>query len=396
MTVLISDSFNRTNSTTTIGTSDSYTGGTNTAWTVYGGQTYGIKTNQIYQVTTTKADYQFAGFNAGISNAKVTATFASMPSAGDKPYMIIRATDANNYLFFMGGAGKVYELGLCQNGGTTWTTLATGGTGVNGDVAEVTCNGNSIVVKVNGTQIISTTVTQQATGTLFGLCCGAQQASTFDNFIIEDLGTSGTTYAGSGTVQGLSSLNQVGSLILKGSATVQGTANVSSTEKAILKAIGTALGYSSLSSQEVYRYKAIGTLQGLANLTGLENYRYQANGIAQGYSTLSSGDTLLLFSGNVYSASGTAQGYSTMSSGEKSLCSALGTVLGCSDNQAQEIVHMVASGITQGYSEIILIESENEKGKWRSVGQETIKMVAVVEPTENNWKDPEITVILFK
>jgi hypothetical protein len=192
MTVIVSDSFNRTNNTSTVGTTDSYAGGTNTAWTVYGGETYGIKSNQLYQVTTTKPDYQFAGFNIGTSNVKITATFANMPSSGDKPYLVLRATDSNNYLFLMGGSGatKVYELGLCQNGGTTWTTLAlSSNSAVNGDVTEVTLNGNSIIVKINGTQVINTTTASQSTGTLFGLCCGAQQAVTFDNFIVEDLNT---------------------------------------------------------------------------------------------------------------------------------------------------------------------------------------------------------------
>jgi hypothetical protein len=217
MTVLVSDSANRANSTTTIGTSDSYAGGTNTAWTVYGGETYGIKNNQIYQVSTTKPDYQFAGFNMGQPDVKVTATFATIPASGDKPYLVLRATDANNYLFLMGGSGtnKVYELGLCQNGGTTWTTIAqSSNTAVNGDVAEVTLNGNSIIVKINGTQVINTTTSAQSTGTLFGLCCGAQQITTFDNFIIQNLVGTGQAYTKSlsDSINFIESLTKISSI----------------------------------------------------------------------------------------------------------------------------------------------------------------------------------------
>lgn len=105
-------------------------------------------------------------------------------------------------------------------------------------------------------------------------------------------------------------------------------------------------------------YTGEGTAQGYSTLSSLEQAIIKALGTAQGYSTLSSGEILITFIGNTYEASGTIQGYSSLSSSEKAVFEALGTAYGYSANQVHEIVTLLASGIAEGYSNVILIEKK--------------------------------------
>lgn len=367
MTVLFSDSFNRTNSATSVGSTDNAYGGTTKTYSIYGTAVYGISNNQLYQVSGSTADYQFAGFDAGVSNVSVQLTFSTVGGT-DVPYIIFRATNATNYLMvtfnFHTPAYELYSISNSNFNFIAQSSVAP----VNGDVVKVTANGSSITVNVNGTNVISATSTFNQTATIVGICGAKVTTNRFDDFIVSDLntGSTGTTYTGSGTSLGNSNLTGTEKLILKATGTLQGTSNITSIEKSILKALGAAQGYSTLSSGETLiqqqgtTYTGGGTAQGNSTLISNENYRYKANGTLQGYSSLSSGETLILFTGNVYSASGTVTGYSTLSSQDKMTYKEIGYILGYSAVEVHEIISLAASGIAQGYSNVLLVEPKNE------------------------------------
>ena len=127
----------------------------------------------------------------------------------------------------------------------------------------------------------------------------------------------GTTYTGSGTVQGTENLTSSEHMMLKALGTTQGNPLVSSLEKFILNVSGTAKSVSVLTSSESlilktgmtfnvngtiqaqpiltsnehYWYKAIGMIQSVSALTSIEHEFYTANGIIQANSVVSSGET---------------------------------------------------------------------------------------------------------
>jgi hypothetical protein len=184
MTVLVSDSFNRANSTTTLGVTDSYNGGTAKTWTTYGTVIWGIDNNQAYGATAGGGN-DFVGVNAGVSDGIVTVTFSTNPSGG---YVVLRAIGQNNYLMFQ-NKGSNYVLYHYSSG---WTTLGTWAkTPAVGDIIQATLNGTSITITINGAFSQTITDSTNTTGTIFGMATN-QSTTHFDNFQIEDLTTGGT------------------------------------------------------------------------------------------------------------------------------------------------------------------------------------------------------------
>jgi hypothetical protein len=184
MTVLVSDSFNRANSTTTLGVTDSYNGGTAKTWTTYGTVTWGIDNNQAYGATAGGGN-DFVGVNAGVSDGIFTVTFSTNPSGG---YVVLRALGQNDYLMFQ-NKGSNYVLYHFKSG---WTTLGTWAkTPAVGDVIQSTLNGTSITITINGAFSQTITDSTNTTATVFGMATN-QSTTHFDNFQIEDLTTGGT------------------------------------------------------------------------------------------------------------------------------------------------------------------------------------------------------------
>jgi hypothetical protein len=187
MAVLVSDSFNRANSTTTLGVTDSYNGGTAKTWTTYGTVTWGIDNNQAYGATAGGGN-DFVGVNAGVSDGIITVTFSTNPSGG---YVVLRALGQNDYLMFQ-NKGSNYVLYHFKSG---WTTLGTWAkTPAVGDVIQATLNGTSITITINGAFSQTVTDNTNATGTIFGMATN-QSTTHFDNFQIEELTTGGGTNA---------------------------------------------------------------------------------------------------------------------------------------------------------------------------------------------------------
>lgn len=185
MTVLVSDSFNRANSTTTLGSTDSYNGGTAKTWQATIG-TYGITNNTAYEVSGT-ADSSIAYVDAGASDVTVTATMSGTMTgllalrinATNKSYISLQAKSTGYYCYWYSGSA--------------WTTLAsTSQKPVSGDVLKVTLNAGTLTFYVNGTQLFTNSnsaLSNNQTQTLFGFSGQAATGNTFDNFEVDDLNT---------------------------------------------------------------------------------------------------------------------------------------------------------------------------------------------------------------
>lgn len=187
MAVLVSDSFNRANSTTGLGTTDSFNGGTNTAWQAITG-TLGINTNQAYNAGATND--ALAVVDAANADVKVSITIATANGiAEDAVYF--RVTDANNKWRAIRSSATLFLQKFVS--GTKTNVGSTAYSVVNGDVLSVTVSGSSITVTVNGTTKLTATDTFNQTVTKHGFGQGTQSnVSRYDNFQVESLTTGGT------------------------------------------------------------------------------------------------------------------------------------------------------------------------------------------------------------
>lgn len=173
------DSFNRANSTTSIGTADTYQ-----AWSNLIG-TLGINGNRAY-VVGAAAD-NIAVLNAGVADCEVQVTFAqwaslqrlafrvtSLPVTAYKwEGFVVQAETGIGYRLFRYQAG-----GFTQLGSTYSTTPA------NGDVVKVVTAGTSISVYLNGALIITATSSFNQTATLHGLDQQGGSSAQWDAFSV--------------------------------------------------------------------------------------------------------------------------------------------------------------------------------------------------------------------
>lgn len=175
----ITDSFNRANSTTSLGTAD-----TGQAWTAHSG-VWGISSNQAYCET----DASFLNF-ATLAGAADGTLQVKLPSpgggSGGSAWVVCRFTDVNNCLYVACSGIDPYRLMRRQGG-----TLSTLGTGTiananSNDVVKVVLLGSSIRVYVNGvldldvTTAFNQTAVRVGMGTDFG--AGPGSAPRFDDF----------------------------------------------------------------------------------------------------------------------------------------------------------------------------------------------------------------------
>lgn len=186
MTVLVSDSFNRANSTTSLGTTDSYAGGTAKTWAVFGTGTYGIISNQAY--APSGSGHNVAYVDAGQSDVTITVTFAAYDMAGSGGAKIgLRIVDNENMVNIQARTDGIVI--YYYSGGSSTTVNDTAGTLVAGDVIKVIASGTSIKVYRNGTLFSSATVALNQTATKHGINAQTYPAARFDNFMIEDVVT---------------------------------------------------------------------------------------------------------------------------------------------------------------------------------------------------------------
>jgi hypothetical protein len=189
--VLVSDSFNRVNNTTSLGTTDSYAGGTAKAWQIFGNAVYGINNNQAYVSQIASSGHGSAYVEVNKADVAITVTFSNIDPA-EFPKIAFRIVDAENMLMLMADTGTGNYLLYKYVSGSS-TDIATGTTFTNGDTIRVEASGSNIKVFKNGTNIINVTETSYQTATKHGLMLYKYPNSRLDNFIVEDLAT-GNSY----------------------------------------------------------------------------------------------------------------------------------------------------------------------------------------------------------
>jgi len=255
MAVLVSDSFNRTNSATTLGSTDSYAGGTSKAWivetTTTGAPKYGINSNRAYNATNVLDDYCVV--DAGVSdNISVQLDFPVYVAGQQR--IVWRYVDAQNN--FLMQDNQVYI--FVNYSATVVCTLST--TLKAGDTVRVELRGNQHTIFINNVQVGQFTDSRYLTATKHGMCVWAAPSARFDNFIISDLATGGTTndgvtsLSGNATlsvdanvlVNGANALSANGDLTVNGSILISGATSFSAdttlnTDGSVLLAASTTL-----------------------------------------------------------------------------------------------------------------------------------------------------------
>lgn len=163
----IDDSFNRADSATTLGNTD-----TGQAWTANRG-TWGISSNQAYCVTA--VDNDLASVDWGSPN--MTVSVKMVAQALQRFYGVVaRMTDASNYYMAMVAEGASVYLFKCVAGSYTVLVGPTSVSPPANAVLSLQASGTSLVVKINGTTVISTTDSTFTTGNRAGLRFGSTGA----------------------------------------------------------------------------------------------------------------------------------------------------------------------------------------------------------------------------
>src|SRR5580765_456066 len=163
MAVLSADSFNRADSTTTLGSTDGAGSLDPIAWTKpNGGGPHGISSNRAY----CPGGNGLAAVDLATADVDITLTVVTMSGGSG---IMFRFASFNNYWFWMNtSTGSVSQLYKVVGGSFTQVGSSQSGA-ANGDVLRVVTNGNAIEVFRNGTSKITTTDSFAASGTNHGL-----------------------------------------------------------------------------------------------------------------------------------------------------------------------------------------------------------------------------------
>jgi hypothetical protein len=178
----VSDDFNRADSTSVVGTSDSYNGGTNKAWTVFGTGGMGISTNRLYAPTGTGS----AWVDAGITDGRMEV-------------VITTVGNGHNFFFRVDSNGRYYRYAYNSSGwylqeqNSTFATIATitGNPALKAnDVVGVEVQGTTCKLYVNGTLLHTGTLSDLLTNTGFGIGFTSTPIGYVDNLNIYPLAPS--------------------------------------------------------------------------------------------------------------------------------------------------------------------------------------------------------------
>jgi hypothetical protein len=152
------DDFNRTDSSTTLGTTTD-----GKTWQTINSSVWGIAGNAAYCPTPASRGYAFV--DTGAQNGTLTAVMSVTASFAGVAFRIF---DASN-LFYVQPNSTTLELRKVAGGVGTLVGSATGLTFANGDTLSVVLSGNSISVSLNGTERITYTDSTFATNKKHGL-----------------------------------------------------------------------------------------------------------------------------------------------------------------------------------------------------------------------------------
>lgn len=170
---LVSDTFTRADSATTLGTAD-----TGQAWVAMVG-TWGLAGGQAYLVSAT-ADAA-AVVDAGVADCTVRVTIPT--AAGAVCGLTFRLTDASNYWRVVRSGVSNVVLQKTVAGARTTVATATA-TIADGAVLEVRGAGSAISVTLGGVLLTALSVSDafNATATKHGLHCNNNATTRFDGF----------------------------------------------------------------------------------------------------------------------------------------------------------------------------------------------------------------------
>lgn len=193
---VLTDTFNRANSTTSLGSTD-----TGQAWSVANG-VWGISSNRAYLVSETHSPEDlgsFAFIETGNKAMKVSANIYGMLAAGSYPGVVVRYESVNNlYLGYFEQTGNT--LVIYWRNGATWVSLASvAWTWTEGDQmslsAQEEATATRLRLSINGVEKINFahTTAGRPQGTKAGLRddfdAGVTTGATFDNFSVDSLAT---------------------------------------------------------------------------------------------------------------------------------------------------------------------------------------------------------------
>lgn len=168
---VITDSFNRANSSSTLGSAD-----TGELWTAHAG-TWGISSNRAY-VAAASGGVDLATLNANTANGTVgVRLYGYYPFAR----LVFRFSDVNNYLYYTDAAG-IHTVRKVVGGTDSLVGTLAAFTYTDGDLIQVALNGSSIAVLATGVQRWSGTEAHNVTATRFGLGNNNPSPMTWDDF----------------------------------------------------------------------------------------------------------------------------------------------------------------------------------------------------------------------
>lgn len=179
-----SDNFNRSNTTTGVGTPS----GGGADWVQYdtgGGKAYGISSNTAY-VAADAGGHLVTGLDAATPDVEIEVTLSTF---GDQIGLAPRISDELNHLYLRGFSGEGYHL-FKRVAGSSTSLGSYSTTPASSDVIKVVCDGNDLEVFVNSVSRITASDGFNNTEEIHGLWGfnAASGSGRFDDFSIADLG----------------------------------------------------------------------------------------------------------------------------------------------------------------------------------------------------------------
>jgi hypothetical protein len=176
MAILLQDDFNRTNSTTSLGSP--VVGG---PYTVRTG-VWGINNAEAYLTTVSSGAH--VTFPAAV-NVDISYKPAISPGSQVQAGMLLRWVDANNHWLIQHRSGPAVSLYRCNAG--TYTEMANIGAWVLGDIVGLKAYGDQIGLYRNGMQVALVQDHWFSTaGTLAGLRNGGTTTARWDDVLVQD------------------------------------------------------------------------------------------------------------------------------------------------------------------------------------------------------------------
>lgn len=172
LTPIVSDTFTRANSSTSLGNAD-----TGQTWAQSAG-VFGVLNNQAYVVSGTPQALISSVVPAGQVSMTVLGT---MPAAGQAVGMLLRYQSSSVYYELdIQGSGAI-ELDQFNSGATNVASNAGAGF-VSGDVLSVHDDGTQLIVQRNGVTVLTYATTLAASATQSGMRVYAANSALIDNF----------------------------------------------------------------------------------------------------------------------------------------------------------------------------------------------------------------------